>query len=176
MAFELNPFDGDLNPFNSPDKAGRTLKRSLDKTSALRGRFKERADELEGQDLTGTARYQQGQAALRRMLERQRDQDAAAAAKRGLTGSEYEIAQASERQDTRAQGQRKLLTDSERFLEDRRRRALGRLLESQGLYNQAAGTRAQQQQREQESFERMLSTVVGGAGKVASSYFGSSGG
>jgi hypothetical protein len=73
-------------------------------------------------------RFQLGMAELRRRIDREGDRDAASAAARGLTGSQYEIGQRGARVQALASGTRGLLSDTAGRQERAQFRSLGALL------------------------------------------------
>lgn len=102
-------------------------------------------------DPRSTALYNSGQGTLKEMLRDSRRRDAGVAASRGLAGSEFEIAQAANRQKQQSSFLRDLLASAEGAQRQERSGALGRLMQAQGMENQMALAREQMRRADQQA-------------------------
>lgn len=122
---------------------------------------------VKGQDATSSSYFQSGAGVLRDMLQERAKSGEAALVRRGAGGSEMAIAQQAQRQETLAEGLRGLTSDSERFLADRQARALGRMLQAQGLFEGAAGRSQRQRLAGQANLTRSIAAAAPALGDFA---------
>lgn len=87
----------------------RAIQRSRESLSALTDQYQARLEETP----TDTAFFQTGVTQVQEQADRQADQDAAQAAARGLTGSQFEVAQDSTRAQTQASALQSLVRGAE---------------------------------------------------------------
>lgn len=120
--------------------------------------------EAQNADPLDSQHYRTGLAEMNDEVQDQAGRDAGSAARRGLTGSEYELAQAANRTRAMVGGRRGLLADSERVIEQRKRDALARLLQGYGIANATdvglLNRSDQQKQAWANQLAAMASTVV----------------
>jgi len=123
---------------------------AIDRNRQALSRLTERRDEVLEEGPTDTEFFNAGASQLQEQAQEQADADAAQAAARGLTGSQFEVAQDQARAETRAEGLRSLLTEAERIdnrNEQQARQAVQQQRQSLNalISDQARATRAQQQ-------------------------------
>jgi len=119
------------------------------------------SDRLQSQRPEQTAFYQTQRGQLADFLRRQTERDAGSAARRGLTGSEFELAQAGQRQATAAGGERAALAGAEERLRTDRETALARLLQSLGLYSGFATNQRQISAQQRAAYAQAVGSAVG---------------
>lgn len=112
--------------------------------------------------------YQQGMAAARDQAVQQADLDAAQAAALGLSGTEYEMAQASERTKALAQVQRALLAEGEQEQQEEQRRLLQAWLSQQRTSNALATGRQRLAAQQARVEDRLLFNALLQAGRLRS--------
>lgn len=120
---------------DEPDTASAQQERQKKLLALLQGNY----NDAKNTSTTDSAFFRSGSAKLREILGDQSKSDRAQRVRTGSSGGEMAIAQAAQRSDTLTEGLSALLSDSERFQVDRRSRALGRLLQGQGLGIRRAG-------------------------------------
>jgi len=142
----------------------------------LLGMLEDRFRTKQMRDPTETTLFSAGMSQAREQARRQAEADAGQAAARGLTGSQYAVAQDANRQQQLGRTQRQLLTRSDRVQREEKRAALRSLLQQRGALNNLiegeAAARRQGDLRRAQLAQRALST----AGQFALSGNGGGGG
>lgn len=125
----------------------------------LEDRF--RTEQMQGP--TETTLYQAGMSQAREQARRQAETDASQAAARGLTGSQFAVAQDANRQQQLGQAQRQLLAKSDRVQREEERAALRSLLRQRSTLNNLiegkAGAQRQGDLKRAQLAQGALSTV-----------------
>ena len=137
--------------------------------------FESRLQEARQKSPTESARFKAGRGALSDLLSKQRQRDEAAAAARGLGGSQFEVAQGAKRAETLGKQTRRLVGEAESSLQRRRQNLRSALLRSEGLAADIAGRRKRREAREQRQLSQLLSGAFQSAA-LASSGGGAGGG
>lgn len=138
----------------------------------LRSLFEDRVERLRQTSPTETASFQAGTGALQDIMGEQQRRDASAAAARGLSGSQFELAQQAQRTQTLGRQTRRLVGESERRLASDRQSALRGLLSASGFQ---ADVEARRQRREARKTSR-LADLAGTALQAGATIFASRGG
>lgn len=120
-----------------------------------------RNQQLQQQRPEQTAFYRTQQGQLADFTRRQAEQDAGTAARRGLAGSEFAIAQGAARQGTQASGERQALAGSEQMLKQEQMQAIMQLLQSMGLYSGHALANRKINADKQAAWIQGISNIVG---------------
>ena len=128
--------------------------------------FEQRLQEAQRPPTESTL-FQAGQGALVDQLDEQEERDAQTATARGLTGSQFEIAQGGQRAEAAAQETRSLLVDAERAQEQQEQSALRGLLSP----SQFEESRRARRQREEDRRRRFLGQLIGSALQAGTSIF-----
>jgi hypothetical protein len=162
-------------------RAGASIFGGDDNEGPNRGRrlarlFESRLQEAEQKSPTESARYKAGRGALSDLLSEQRQRDEAAAAARGLGGSQFEVAQASKRAETLGKQTRRLVGEAESSLQRRRQNLRSALLRSEGLAADIAGRGKRREAREQRQLSQLLSGAFQSAALASSGSGGAGGG
>jgi hypothetical protein len=131
--------------------------------------FESRLQEAQQTSPTESARYKAGRGALSDLLSKQRQRDEAAAAARGLEGSQFEVAQQSRRAETLGKQTRRLLGEAESSLQRRRQNLRSALLRSEGLAADITGRKKRREAREQRQLSQLLSGAFQSAALAAGS-------
>lgn len=160
-------FGGDDDDEERLDEAEQRNKRLA---SRLRGMFGDAQD----QSAADTQIFQQGMAQAQEQTERQADRDEAQAAARGLTGSQFEIAQGANRIRALANTQRNLLSRGEQQLQQERARYLRAWLNQEDAVTGILQGRAQQDARNRRAGNQMLMDAFATAGSIWGPNAGSS--
>jgi hypothetical protein len=125
------------------------------------------------QDPSEDDRFQLGLSELRRRIEDRRDRDSASAAARGLTGSQFEIAQQGNRTRAMAEGTSKLLSSAASRQQREQFRSLGALLSGLDQQDDNYWRRRAEKVRRR---GQILGALSRAAGSVASAFTGGVGG
>jgi hypothetical protein len=148
---------GLLSGFLGGDDENPALQRAISDNRQALGNLVDRRDAALEASPTETAFFNTGATQLQEQAEEEADTDAAQAAARGLSGSQFEVAQDQARAEATSKGLRQLVADSERMnrrrtarLDDevqQQRSALSALVS-----DRAQADRAQQQRQNQALF------------------------
>jgi hypothetical protein len=144
------------------DQLDETEDRNKRLASRLRGMYQDAEDK----NASNTQFYAQGMAQAREQTEGQATRDASQAAARGLSGSEFELAQDANRQEALAQTQRNLLTNSEQQLQQERARLFRSWLNRESELNDIQLQRAGYQANQRQQGNQMLMNSLQTAGQV----------
>lgn len=96
----------------------------------------QRSNELQNQRPEESAGYLAGKGQLADLMRNLTQRDTSQAARRGLTGSEFEIAQAANRNRVQSDTGRELIANAERTLSIDQQNALARMMQALGMYGQ----------------------------------------
>lgn len=130
-------FSGDDGPSDELKRGNRELYEML----------RERFQSVRGQDPTQTTLFQTAVGASQDRAERQAEVDASQAAARGLTGSQFEVAQDQARAQQMARTQRRALRTADEQQRRREQSALQALLSQRSNLNAVLGAEADREQR-----------------------------
>ena len=140
----------------------------------LLGMLEDRFRTKQMQGPTETTLYQAGMSQAQEQARRQAEADASQAAARGLTGSQYAVAQDANRQRQLGQAQRQLLAKSDRVQREEERAALRSLLQQRGALNNLIEGEAAAQRQGNLQRAQLAQGALSTAGQIALS--GGSGG
>lgn len=133
---------------------------------AMYGMLQQDARRAQAATPTTTTFYNTGMGTLADILRQRQQGDAGQAAARGLTGAEFEIAQAGARSRMLGDAQRGLLSDSEQMLMQDRNSALSRLMGGQDMLDQAEWRKRMERMQKQQMVANALSSAVGLGGAL----------
>jgi len=152
------------------DRADDRLDDLDDDNRRMAQRFRSMFDDAQDDTPTDSQFYRQGMAAARDEIDQQATRDDAAAAARGLSGSEFDIAQGAKRIRALAKTQRNLLTRAERDLDRDRGRFLRAWMGQQGNVNSIAMRRAGIDAQQTAQGNQMISGALGNAASIFADY------
>ena len=138
--------------------------------------LEERYQAAAERDPTDTALFQAGSTQAREQAERQAEVDAAQANARGLSGSQFAVAQDANRQRQLARTQRDLLARSDRVQREKERAALQSMLQQRGVLNDLIGRKAAADQRAAARRAAAVQNALSSLGSAALASGGGSGG
>lgn len=139
----------------------------------LLGMLRDRFQAARNRSPTETTLFEAGTTAQQERQERQADRDASQAAARGLTGSQFELAQDASRSQQAASSQRDLLVQSDRVQREEERQALQSMLQQRANLNNLQVEQSTRQARQNQRQNQMASQAVSG---FAQSMLGREGG
>lgn len=149
-------FGGDDEDENDPRQ--KAMQRHRDVINMLEGRYETRKN----QSPTETPLYQAGMSQAQERVRQEAGRDASQAAARGLTGSQFEVAQDQNRSQQLGSFQQNLLQNSVRADRKRERQALQQLLGAHGDLSQFQFQAAQaQDKREMAQNKNAQSSLMG---------------
>lgn len=144
--------------------------------SRLRRMFEDRYERLRDRSPTESAAFQAGTSALREAVGREAERDEAEAAARGLTGSQYEVAQDANRAETLGRETRSLIGTAERRLAQDRQSALRGLAEGFAFEEDIRARRQRREDRRNSRLAKLAgSALQSGATVLASRDWGNDG-
>ena len=138
----------------------------------LEDRF--RTEQMQGP--TDTTLFAAGMSQAQEQARRQAEADASQVAARGLTGSQFAIAQDANRQRQLARTQRQLLAKSDRVQREEERAALRSLLRQRSTLNNLLAGKADAQDRSDLQRAQLAQGALSTAGQIALSGGGGGGG
>ena len=115
---------------------------------------------------TETAFFQTGAAELQEQARRQADRDAQQAAARGLTGSQFEVAQDQARAEAASRGLRQLVADAERFDRQKEQRLDQQVQQQRSALAALASDQTQGRRQRQARQNRTLFSTLSRAAPV----------
>lgn len=147
---------GALTGFFGGDDGPSEREKALAENREMLGMLESRFQAAEQRDPTDTTLFEAGSSAATERAREQRQTDAGQAAARGLTGSQFEVAQAQQRQQQLGNQRRQLLVQGDQVQRQQERQALQSLLQQRASTNNlAAGVATAEQQQEQAQADRL---------------------
>jgi hypothetical protein len=149
---------------------------AIKKNRNLLGMLENRFRTKQMRDPTETTLFSAGMSQAQEQARRQAETDASQAAARGLTGSQYAVAQDANRQQQLARTQRQLLVRSDRVQREEERAALRSLLRQRGTLNNLIEGKAAAQRQGDLQRAQLAQGALRTAGQFALSGGGGGGG
>jgi len=142
----------------------------------LRKMFEDRLDRIQATDPGESAGFTAGVGALRDRMDTEAERDTEAAAARGLTGSQFELAQDEQRAEVLGEETRALLGRAQQRQDQRERSTLGLLMEASGFEEDIRARRQQRQDRRRSRLGQIAGSALQAGATIAASGGGGSGG
>jgi len=161
--------------FGGDDEMSPARKRAIRENENLLAMMESRYRDVQQRDPAESRFFQAAQTQSREQIQRQADRDASTAAARGLTGSQFEVAQASARQAELGQQQTQAIGQSVEQQRQRERMALRQMLRQRGNLNNLLNQQAQLETQREISRNKQLQSSLAALGPTLAGMGGGGG-